>query len=437
MPRTRDQWLAAIGLVVVAAAFNVAIFWSEWAEPCAGISLLTTCAVLALVTIAAADPSWRPRPSAVGFAVLGWTYFLAARWFTRDEGPLPTVAFLHGFGPLHGDDHATPPVVRIVHDAWTLGFGMIGGLLARLLFCGRTADPSTDLADEPDETTVAGWWMKPTLLGGLGALAVAIATWLGWRSDPPFGAEVCYLLIWTMLGVAGLGALFGRGRRRVAWLGATAFGLGYILLAFGPFTSTDLPTNHLLHAILDPGGPRPPNPLTDFEVSTDDEVQRIVRALETKVSLHLLTKTPLDQVLGSVRQSVAAAMGRRLVVLKPPEDYPGARQTLDDLITIDRDNIPAGEALRLCLEPLGLTYLVRPGCLRIVPNTYRPLPFREDPAMIAGHSALALILAALGAIAAPILLPRPRAAAQGRGSSRRWGRDVVVADTFDRTAGGD
>ena len=40
---------------------------------------------------------------------------------------------------------------------------------------------------------------------------------------------------------------------------------------------------------------------------------------------------------------------------------------------------------------------------RIVPDAYRPVPFEEDPVMIAGHSLLAIFAAALGGAAAPLV----------------------------------
>jgi hypothetical protein len=71
-------------------------------------------------------------------------------------------------------------------------------------------------------------------------------------------------------------------------------------------------------------------------------------------------------------------------------------------VTIDRDGIPAKEALRLCLGQLGLTSRVQSGYLRIVPYAYRPVPSSEDPVMVAGHSLLALIFAVMGGATAPI-----------------------------------
>lgn len=67
---------------------------------------------------------------------------------------------------------------------------------------------------------------------------------------------------------------------------------------------------------------------------------------------------------------------------------------------IDHANVPAEDALRLCLRQIGLTYRVQSGYVRIVPDAYQPLPFAEDPVMIAGHSLLALFAAASGGVAA-------------------------------------
>ena len=64
------------------------------------------------------------------------------------------------------------------------------------------------------------------------------------------------------------------------------------------------------------------------------------------------------------------------------------------------DDRPCKHPGRGCLEPylgqLGLTYRVQSGYVRIIPNAYQPLPFEEDPVMIAGHSLLALVAAVFG-----------------------------------------
>jgi hypothetical protein len=73
------------------------------------------------------------------------------------------------------------------------------------------------------------------------------------------------------------------------------------------------------------------------------------------------------------------------------------------LVTIDRDRIPAKDALRLCLGQVGLTYRVQSGYVRILPDAYQPIPFEEDPVMIAGHSLLTIIAALIGGVAAPFV----------------------------------
>lgn len=46
---------------------------------------------------------------------------------------------------------------------------------------------------------------------------------------------------------------------------------------------------------------------------------------------------------------------------------------------IDRDDIPEAEALRLCLDPAGRTYLIRPGYLQIVLDTTAQSPSTRTP----------------------------------------------------------
>ena len=58
-----------------------------------------------------------------------------------------------------------------------------------------------------------------------------------------------------MLGLAILGAVCARGRRREAWFGAASFGIGYLMLAFSSAFTMTLPTDHLLNAVFRPGGP--------------------------------------------------------------------------------------------------------------------------------------------------------------------------------------
>ncbi|MHB1557834.1 MAG: hypothetical protein ACYC61_10160 [Isosphaeraceae bacterium] len=407
MPPRRDVALPVIGLALVVGLVFVAAYHPGWEQACAGISLIVTCIVLALATVAAAIPTRPGRRSALGFAIAGWTYFIAARWYTYHQGPLPTVAFLLGANELHGEYLALPPIVRIVHDARTLAFAAMGALIAGLLLRGKAGSP--EAGGEPTAVSDApGWWKRPAAAGTVGLSIIAGATWLGWRFSPETGASVCYLLTWLILGVAALGARSSRGRRRAVWLGAAWTGLVYMLIAFGPVAMpvvlmeapSHLPTNHLLHAFLSPNGPGPIDPLADGAASDDEDIRRIARALaDTRMTLHFPRPTPLNHVLEPIRQAVALAAGLDLRFYEVFDEFTSRERNERPPVTIDRADIPAAEALRLCLEPAGRTYLIRPGYLRIVPDTYRPLAPNEDPALIAGHCTLALLLAAIGAVA--------------------------------------
>ena len=65
-------------------------------------------------------------------------------------------------------------------------------------------------------------------------------------------------------------------------------------------------------------------------------------------------------------------------------------------------------ALRLCLKQLGLGYTVRSGFLMISDEDSASVPVYEDPVQVVGHSLLALVAAAVGAVAAPFVSDRMR-----------------------------
>jgi hypothetical protein len=238
---------------------------------------------------------------------------------------------------------------------------------------------------------------------GLGL--VAVAGLAAWRRDRAFGAGTMFLMSWAMLGMAVLGAVFARGRRRAAWLGAASLGLGYMVLAFSAIGSPELPTNHLLNAVFRPGGPGPGVDGDEHGLGVDDASRRLTRALDERVTLHFPDNTPLSVVLEPIKNALRRSIGQEPVLYASILEL---RLNLEDLdrrlVTIDRENIPAKEAFRLCLSQLGLRYRVQSGYIRIVPDAYRPIPFAEDPVMIAGHSLLAVIAAVVGGATAPIVV---------------------------------
>jgi hypothetical protein len=245
-----------------------------------------------------------------------------------------------------------------------------------------------------------GWWRKPLVAVVLGFALVGAATLAGWRSDPEIGAGTTFLLTWGLAGLAVLGAIFARGRRREAWCGAASFGLGYLVIAFSFLGSPQLPSNHFLNAVFRPEGPTTAGEVFDDDLATDEESQRVRKALDQPTSLHFREDTSLKVVLEHINDAIRGPLGASIRVYANPYDRVDVAALR---VSIDRENIPAKEALRLCLGPLGLTYRVRSGYVEIYLDAYQPAPFAEDTVMIAGHSLLAIIAAVIGGVAAPIL----------------------------------
>ncbi len=403
----RASWVA-VALLVAAVWAIVLLGLSELdsgsLETWAGVMLLATAGVLMLATIGAVCRGPHTSPRSTAFAVFGWGYFALAHWYAYHQGPLPTVGFLPGAGTLHGDLRTAAPLVRLAYDAWTLAFAVLGSVVAGLLSKRPTADEPGDLSGAQLYGQDRGWWRRPVWLGLLISGLVVAATLAGWRWDADLGAGTAFLFTWALAGLMGVGAVSARGRAREVWLGAASFGLGYLILAFGPVCPAVLPTNHLLNAIVRPGGPTTDD-IPDEDLTSDEQSHWVQKALEEPITLHFPGPTSLKVVLDRIRDAARRALGKDPFISAVWHNgYKYEIAELDHaMVFIDRENIPAGKALQLCLAQLGWTYRVQSGGVRIFPDAYEPIPFEKDPVMIAGHSLLALIAAAIGGVAAPII----------------------------------
>jgi hypothetical protein len=397
--------IAGIVGIGTAVALGLAGMHGPSAETWASVMLLAICGVLMLSVIGAVCRGPGDRPRLLGFAVFGWGYFILARWYSYYEGPMPTDRFVPGSGDLHSDLLSLPPPVRIAHDAWALAFAVLGGTLTGLFFKDSAVGTAASTEGARPDRDVVGWWGQPAFVGLMGSGVVVAVALAGWRSDPDTTAGAIFLLTWALAGLVVLGAILARGRRREAWLGAAGFGLGYLLMAFSPVGSPQLPTNHFLNAVYRPEGPTATGEVLDEVLTTDEESQRVRKALDEPISLHFREDTSLKVVLEHIKDAIRGPLGKPLHVYAGGQDFSFFRIVdLEPLlVSIDREDIPAKEALRLCLSPLGLTYRVQSGYVRIYPDAYQPVPYEEDPVMIAGHSLLALIAAAIGGVAAPII----------------------------------
>ncbi len=395
MIRNRGLATAWFAGTVVAAALGLAAWQSASVETWAGMMLLTTCGVLTLSAIGAVSCGCDERPRFVGFATFGWGYFALARWYSYHQGPMPTVRWLPGSGDIHSAFLSLPPAVRMAHDAWALAFAVLGSFVAGLLFKHSTASGHEATAEMPALGSPTTWWRGPAFASLWGSGLVGVTFLAFWLWGPEMGAGAAFLLTWAVMGLAISGAVWARGRRREAWRGAASFGVGYLALAFSSVLSMALPTDHFLNAVFRPGGPTTARERPDDDLNTDLESRRVGRALHEPIALHFPEHTSLKIVLEQIKNAVRGPLGKDLVVyfddsVHRPIELEKA------VVTIDRANIPAEDALRQTLDQLGLTYHVSSGYVRIFPTAYEPLPFEEDPVMIGGHSLLALLAAAFG-----------------------------------------
>jgi hypothetical protein len=204
--------------------------------------------------------------------------------------------------------------------------------------------------------------------------------------------------------MAFLGALTERRPARQAWAGAATFGLGYLAMAFSVLGSPELPTNHLLHALFHSEGPAKSGARVDDDASEDS--RRVRAALERPVALHFAKPTPLLLVLDDITAAISGPNDKAIPIYATGRIYHLSRETRWDhlAVSIDGDSIPAKEALRECLRQVGLTYRIEGGRIHLFPDAYDPVPYGEDPFMLAGHSMIALLLAWLGGFAAPFVL---------------------------------
>jgi hypothetical protein len=397
--------MAGVITAMIVGAFTCAVMVEAFAETCAGVILLMTCGLLMLSVIGAVCRGPQERLGLVGFAAFGWGYLALAHWYSYYEGPLPTIRFLLGDDdPWHENLMNLPARIRIAHYAWSLVFAVAGSGLTRLLFGHATVPRRKHATYASPQGDTGRLWRKPPWLALPGLALVAAALGGCWFKSE-IGAETAFLLNWLLLGVAVLGAVCGPGRRREAWIGASSLGLGYIFVTSGPFFSLETPMNHFLNAVFRPDGPAWTAGAPDDELTTDSESRRIKEALERPVSLHFPQGRDLKIALEQIRRSLEAqtnteflfyiSWNPRLAV------HPG--HPAFSVVLIDCENIPAKDALRLCLGQLGLTYRVHSGYVLIIPDVYQPIPVEEDPVLIGGHSLLALIAAAFGGLMAPIV----------------------------------
>jgi hypothetical protein len=430
---------------VLVAAIGLAALRSS-SQTWAGLLLLTTLGAFGIALVGAVCRSGSERGGWFGFAVFGWIYMSAAFWPSNLWPELPTQSLLEAIGPRLGAIGAqlTPfsrsgvtggGTAGAVPDEWFFQIGHcmlallaagLGALLGSRLFvatAGKSEKITLD-SQAPSDTRPGKRWVAPLVVAmSTLALIAAIAS-AGAILPPGIWAGSTFLLTWFLIGLVALGALIGRARPREAWLGATVFGAGIMILAFGRSSDERWPgppTADLLNEIR-PWLPSIANGRRSDPKSITAAHARIHEALNQPVPMHFLKETPLEDVLNSIKTATTGADDKSIPIYVDPIGLLESDKTMTSTVTnIDLDSVPLRTSLRLCLAQLDLAYYVKDGLLLITSRESEDLPLStatDDAFQVVGHCVLALIAAALGGLAAPCVCGMGRkAAARDPGNS--------------------
>jgi hypothetical protein len=399
--------IAGLMIAVAAAAFGSAALRSPTAA-WAGAMLILVCGVLALAIVGALCRKGSERAWWLGFAICGAGYLVLAFWSDNNFQTLPTTTLLSLLGSKFDESIVQNAIrggagspqwrfLQIGHCLWSLLAAAVGGLLALLLFAGPVPDREPAHADiHQKSASPPKSWRRPAIIWLGGLALVAMAALAGSHGAPGLWAGAIFFLTCALLGLAVLGASFGRGGRRTIWVGAALFGCGYMYLTFARSTDTwpYPPTTHLLNALRP--GPRPywsgfPDASDRFNALN----ARLLNVLEQPIPMHFPNGAPLEDVLKHIKTEAEARVGKPIPIYVYPAGLQSARQTLSSTVRIDLEGAALKNSLRRCLKQLDLSYLVRDGFLMIT-ESGSPLPVYEDPFLIVGHCLIALIAAGLG-----------------------------------------
>jgi hypothetical protein len=416
-------WLMIVVLILalgLAALRNPTELWS-------GSLALVTKALLCLAVVGAVCRTGRERAWWLGVAVFGWAYLRSTDVFNFWLRS-PVQSLLETIGPLTGVPISTDAAqnwnvrvlsfVEIGHNLWALIFAVLGGFLAWAIF-GATAARTAETAPGPPapEEVPRRWWILPSVMMLSGLCLVASVSLVCARLEPGLWAGLTYLLTWWLIGMTAVGALFGRGRRREFWIGASLFGADFLILVFSRHPYDDhnpqsfLPTVQFLEALR----PRLGSALSRLyadDQSTAVQNARILTTLERRVPMRFPEGTSLEDLLTYIRNATRGADGKVIPLFVDPIGLSESEKTMSSSIApIDLDQVALGTSLRLCLIQLDLDFTVRDGLLLITSRESMDYLLKDtdrDPFQIVGHCLIAVIAAALGGLSAPFICDMAR-----------------------------
>jgi hypothetical protein len=438
MRRPRVSIAGLMGVVVLAALGFAAIRLGP--EATSGAMTLVTCAVLLLAIVGAVSRQGGRRAWWLGFALFGWAYLVAA-YFSSPDGPeFPTIALssavasragasdgfvadvrgVRAVGGMNGGGggfggggvNTNVPHQWIAHCIWSLLFGLLGALLARLLF-GSAPEPGESAVREPvpSGTGTKRWRSWPGMPVTVLSLLVVVTSLalLASTSDMVLWFGATFLLTLAILGLAVLGAVYNRGKRRARWLGAALFGLGYLALVMIGLPDLQVWPDRLTDALLRSAAPLLRVVVRGYPDSIAQNIfatnARIMRALEKHAPFSFNEETPLEDVLKYVKQVANAPDGKGIEIYVDPMGLQEADKTMTSTIrNVELDDVTIKAGLGAILPQLDLAYFVRDGVLVISSeDAVERFPWSASfpsPYSLVSHCFLALIAAGFGALAA-------------------------------------
>ena len=416
MKLPRRLSIAGLMTIVLIFALGLVALRSESATWAGGVYLLTF-AVLLLGIVGAVCRTGSERAWWLGFALFGIGYFRPAWFLGFRVLSLPTTAFLDLIKPepakppggLGGDPFGYYWLVG--HCLWSFVAATIGGLLALALFAVPKAQAvQLDVEPRQEIRPARVKWLRAAAIGLAFLAPVSALILISPLSYPALWAGMVYLSTWVVLGMAVLGFACDRGKRRMIWLGAALFGLGYMFLnrsadGFEESSHVHLVADEFLNALR----PMLPDVVSGFPAKTvaiARENVRIRKVLDQKIPMQFRDPTSLEDFLNYIRAKTWETDGREVPIYVDPVGLLDADKTMKDTIQIDLENCPLSTTLELALRQLSLVSYVRDGMVHITSTASDDKPFDLDYYLLVSHCVLALLSAGLGAFLVPLVSDR-------------------------------
>ncbi|WP_422932101.1 hypothetical protein [Singulisphaera sp. PoT] len=416
--RTPRFSIASLMTTVLVASLGLAALRAE-NQMWAGILTLTIRGLLALAVVGAICRRGADRAWWLGFLAFGWTYLKLA-----DQSPhqLPTITLLDTIrtglgGPDStgiprtigfGDNRAVAPFEQIGHCLWGLLAATLGAFTARAIYARPGASPGGEVVSTRFLHRLrSGDWRRLATILALGFILIGAIAVTGPRARPGLWSGTIFFLTWILLGLVTLGAIFGRGRRRLTWVGAALFGLTYMQIIFSCPAWDRSPSRTIGDALVFNLREWLP-PLSRQSIwdrrSIYAENEKILEALDQRIPMRFPNATPLSEVVAYLRATVRCSDGRKLPIYVDPVGIQESEKTMSSPIEIDLEDEPLRTSLDLALRQLTMTYEVKGGLLEITSQTTGEdhdgfLETYQD----IGHCLLALIAAILGGLLAPLV----------------------------------